>query len=391
MLSKWLITDEENIDIKCPVCQHQIAPRSFCEHTIFVYVQSSSDDSFFDYMRSDFEQAWEAMADSDIAIDEKGLDKLNLGVCSKIYDVTKSSKLYPTRVVAGFEELSNAHEARSMLDQLLTDSQLYTKSKDYQDLLDFVVKLRNFAPFNAMLLQVQKPGLSYAASAHDWKERFGRTVKEGSRPLLILWPFGPVSLVYDEMDTEGNKLPEDVSPFVARGKIDESKMNSFIPMLSKKKIEWEWLDAGGASAGYIRSNKRTIDKKEEITYEMYINKNHTSPVQFATLTHELGHMFLGHLGPNKSLNIPDRLKSTHKQRELEAESVSYIVCARNGVESKSQTYLKNYVEKHTTIDEIDIYNVMRAAGQVETLLGLTDNTKCDNPKKTIKQLQLWRS
>src|SRR5258707_11970603 len=29
----------------------------------------------------------------------------------------------------------------------------------YKDLLDFVVRLRNFAPFNAMLLQVQKPGL----------------------------------------------------------------------------------------------------------------------------------------------------------------------------------------------------------------------------------------
>jgi hypothetical protein len=57
---------------------------------------------------------------------------------------------------------------------LLSDSRLYTKSKDYKDLLDFVIRLRNFAPFNAMLLQVQKPGLSYAASAYDWRERFGR-------------------------------------------------------------------------------------------------------------------------------------------------------------------------------------------------------------------------
>lgn len=33
-----------------------------------------------------------------------------------------------------------------MLDQLLTDSRLYTQSKDYKELLDFVVRLRNFAP-----------------------------------------------------------------------------------------------------------------------------------------------------------------------------------------------------------------------------------------------------
>lgn len=39
---------------------------------------------------------------------------------------------------------------RSLLDQLLTDSKLYTQSEGYKKLLDFVVRLRNFAPFNAM-------------------------------------------------------------------------------------------------------------------------------------------------------------------------------------------------------------------------------------------------
>ena len=108
------------------------------------------------------------------------------------------------------QNLFETEAARSLLDQLLEDSRLYTQSKDYQELLDFVIRLRNFAPFNAMLLQVQKPGLSYAASARDWRERFGRSPKEGARPLLILWPFGPVALVYDVQDTEGRPLPEDV-------------------------------------------------------------------------------------------------------------------------------------------------------------------------------------
>src|SRR5688500_15207399 len=86
---------------------------------------------------------------------------------------------------------------RSLLDQLLTDSRLYRTGKEYQALLDFAVKLRNVAPFNAMLLQLQKPGLRFAASAFDWHERFDRTIKDGARPLLILWPFGPVATVYD--------------------------------------------------------------------------------------------------------------------------------------------------------------------------------------------------
>src|SRR5215211_8912831 len=110
-------------------------------------------------------------------------------------------------------------DERALLDALLTDSRLYHTTKAYKELLEFVVRLRNFAPFNAMLLQVQKPGLTYAASARDWRERFGRRPKEGARPLLILWPFGPVALVYDVLDTEGRELPDGVASFVARGPI----------------------------------------------------------------------------------------------------------------------------------------------------------------------------
>jgi hypothetical protein len=273
--------------------------------------------------------------------------------------------------------LFDTETTRSLLDQLIADSQLYTKSKDYKDLLDFVVRLRNFAPFNAMLLQVQKPGLRFAASARDWRERFGRRPKDGARPLLILWPFGPVALVYDEMDTEGDPLPEDVSSFFASGKINEMGMASFKPLIEKKNIEWHIMDAGDQKAGSIRVIQRARTKKETTYYRMLINRNHQPPVQFATLAHELGHLFLGHLGSDKKLNVPERPRMNHDQRELEAESVAFIVCSRNGVKSKSESYLANYVNENTTVDKIDIYQVMRAAGQVETLLGLTARTKYD--------------
>ncbi len=275
--------------------------------------------------------------------------------------------------------LFDTEATRSLLDQLISDSRLYTQSKDYKNLLDFVIRLRNFAPFNAMLLQVQKPGLRFAASARDWRERFGRTLKEGARPLLILWPFGPVALVYDQMDTEGKPLPEDVASFFARGAINEIRMASFQPLLEKKDIQWRVMDAGDLKAGSIRVIQRATTAEETTVYRMLINRNHHPPVQFATLAHELGHLFLGHLGPNKKLKVPERPIIGHDQQELEAESVSFIVCSRNGVKSKSESYLANYVDENTTIDQIDIYQVMRAAGQVETLLGLTANTKYDRP------------
>ena len=259
---------------------------------------------------------------------------------------------------------------RFLLDQLLTDSKLYRQSKDYKELLDFVVRMRNFAPFNAMLLQIQKPGLSYAASVKDWRKRFERRPKAGARPLLILRPFGPVDLVYDVMDTEGKDLPKDVEFFYARGAIDDKALISFRHKLKNKHIEWLEIDAGDRRAGYIRVIQCASNEEENTLYQMAINANHAPPIQFATLTHELGHLLLGHLGADKNFKAPSRSGLSHTQIELEAESVSYLVCGRNGVESKSETYLSNYVAQNTTLDDIDIYRVLRTVGEIEKLLGL---------------------
>jgi hypothetical protein len=135
-------------------------------------------------------------------------------------------------------------ETRTLLDQLLADSRLYKRSRDYKELLDFVVRIPNFSPFNAMLLQLQKPGLALAASARDWRERFGRSPKPGARPLLILWPFGPVTTVYDSVDTEGNPLPKDAANFLASGQVDDVKLTSAIARLEKKGISCRFVDAG---------------------------------------------------------------------------------------------------------------------------------------------------
>ena len=125
--------------------------------------------------------------------------------------------------------------------------------------------------------------------------------------------------------------------------------------------------------------KRAMNVKEPTQYRMIVNRNHSPAVQFTTIAHELGHMFLGHLGPDKKLNVPERPVTNHTQKELEAESVGYIVCERNGVKSKSESYLTNYVNNNNAVDDIDVYQVMRASGQVETLLGLTAHTRYDKP------------
>ena len=263
--------------------------------------------------------------------------------------------------------------AVSLLSQLLHRSSLYRSGSDYKALLDFVVRLGNFAPFNAMLLQIQRPGLLYAASAHDWHTRFNRTVKEGSRPLIILWPFSPVALVYDLEDTAGaDPLPRDVvSAFRATGPMSAQRIAGFVDPLRRLGIDLKCLEFGDGKAGHLDILRRSQDASREPNYQVRLNAKHDPNVQYAALAHELGHLYLGHGRLDRDLKIPDRTALTHEEQEIEAESVAYIVCRRNGVDPQSESYLSQYVEQKSTVDRLDLYTILRAAGQVEAALELS--------------------
>jgi len=276
----------------------------------------------------------------------------------------------------------NNTKERALLSQLLNDSQLYRSGNEFKELLEFINRLPNFAPFNAMLLQIQKKGLRFAASESDWKTKFNRTINEGARPLIILWPFAPVALVYDVDDTEGDNLPENIAKaFKATGNMPASTFNVFTKLLARKGIELKLIEYGEAHAGHVARpahdltiNLQSTDTKKKPDYQIRINEIHEPKVQFATLTHELAHLFLGHLGQDKFLSIPDRQKLGHSTEELEAESVCYIVCHRNGVKPDSEAYLSSFVSDSMSVDKLDLYALLKAAGQIETILGITVHT-----------------
>lgn len=184
--------------------------------------------------------------------------------------------------------------------------------------------------------------------------------------MLVLRPFGPVALVYDIVDTEGWPVPQDAFSFVAKGPIDNSKLQAFREKLGRKGIECIEVDAGDGRAGLIRVVKRALDDEDESHYRIHTNRNHEPAVQFVTLAHELAHLFLGHLGSDKNLHIPHRVVSQHALQELEAESVAFIVCGRNGVASRSHVYLSDFTDSDEVVEQLDVSRVMHAADKVES-------------------------
>lgn len=277
--------------------------------------------------------------------------------------------------------------ARSLLDHLLEDARLYKSSQGYMDLLGFVAQMRNFAPFNALMLQIQKPGVQFVASKHDWRERYGSNVKQDARPLLILWPFGPVALVYDVIDVEGGRIPQDAQSFIAKGPMTADLIEGFIKRMTNKEIFSEQIDQGDGRAGSISMLKHPKDENTRGHYRLKINRNHNPNIRFVTIAHELAHLFLGHLGADKKWGISDRLHIENSQQEIEAESVAFLVAKRNGVDPESKNYLSDYVRKNDSIESLDLYQIMRAAGQIEILLGISAHTRFDPPGRKIQDFQ----
>ena len=255
-------------------------------------------------------------------------------------------------------------EARS-LTGLFDEAAGYRSSKDYAALLAFAVKMRHFGPYNAMLLHRQRPGLSFAASATQWRAEWKRTVKEDARPLVVLRRFGPVGFVYDIQDTEAlpgaPELPRDAFAFPAAGNVSEAMSAAVVKAIEAKGIRIADVDTGDWPAGRIR---RAGDG-----YAVRVNRNHARETRLVTIAHELAHLHLGHLGVNAKHKprIPDRRGLLEAIQEVEAESVAFIVCRRRGVRPESASYLAQYIKDGKDLS-LDIERIMTAAGTVETVM-----------------------
>lgn len=104
MKVSWHKTKSDEILVKCPICGHQIVPpvSAYCSHTVFIYVDSPGTDPFFDYMRSDFADAYKK--NKHIKPTKKNLALLDLSAVIEILEITEASGLYPSTIVTGHEQ-----------------------------------------------------------------------------------------------------------------------------------------------------------------------------------------------------------------------------------------------------------------------------------------------
>ena len=140
--------------------------------------------------------------------------------------------------------------------------------------------------------------------------------------------------------------------------------------------------AGSQSAGLIKrlsvSDLRTLEfvvkqtpvretVRVPLRYELLLNDRHSPETQYATLCHELAHLYCGHLGSPNASWWPDRRGLSEAAVEFEAESVCYLVCRRLDIDSHSDEYLSRYLENNAEVPAISFECVMKSAGLLEEM------------------------
>jgi hypothetical protein len=276
-------------------------------------------------------------------------------------------------------------ESLRALDELFRVAGQFSTRSEYADLLHFIARFRMYSPFNAMLVHTQMPGATYVATAKRWLQDYERRIHPGARPITILQPKGPVLFVFDVSDTsplpDAPELPQYVTnPFAIFNGKENGELERTIENAKRDGVRVHHRGFGSQHAGQIQiANTSDVfhlsegpkSKERHVTvpvrYELILNSHQTSEERYATLVHELGHLYCGHLGTPNEQYWPDRRGMSQQVVECEAESISYLVCTRLGIETPSAEYVAGYLNEKGKMPVISVDTVVKIAGLIQQM------------------------
>ncbi|MEJ7828840.1 MAG: hypothetical protein WKF91_11605 [Segetibacter sp.] len=173
------------------------------------------------------------------------------------------------------------------------------------------------------------------------------------------------------------RLPEEFlknglgqAPFEAKGALPEKALAFAMEESRKWGIPISFKSLCYFNAGYVTtvySGHLEIGLKEGMKAEE----------NFHILIHELAHLFLGHTlhtelhyaGKARPTTLPQRRLFT-TAKELEAETVSFLVCKKMGLETRSAEYIAGYIKSKRDLSEFDYGLVIKAADKIDRLFVL---------------------
>lgn len=256
---------------------------------------------------------------------------------------------------------SASERLKAVTDKLEAGVSEVFQSGKFENYLQTMSQFHRYSFNNVLLIAMQFPGASHVAGFNDWKRKFGRTVKKGERGIKILAPCSYTILVESEMIdpvTQSPILDSKGNPIVKQTPVDARRFK-VVTVFDVSQTEGKELPEIAAEL------TGSVERYEEISGAL--EKLSPYPIQFADLPgeakgccnyaeeritiqpgmseaqtlktkiHEVAHAKL-HAKIEGDGFLGDTPLKVRETREVEAESVAYVVCQHFGIDTSDYSF-----------------------------------------------------
>ncbi|MCO4567957.1 hypothetical protein Si077_00980 [Streptococcus infantarius subsp. infantarius] len=271
-------------------------------------------------------------------------------------DTPDSRKEEMTKRDLTLSEMIKAKNTAALNQHLQEGIKDYFDSDNYKNFLEGMSHFNNYSVRNIQLIKAQLPEASMVASFNEWKKRNGH-VNKGEKALYVQ---APVTVIKKDADGKpvinvdtGEKetftyfkpVPvfdiSQVSPVEGK-ELDLPKMGGAIPSQINKEYYqnvYRSLRDISQKENDIPFRFRELNKSDGFyspkTNEITIKKGMTYEQTLSTLIHEMAH---SELHNKKSLTERFEGKLTRSSKELQAESIAYVVSNHLGFDTSNDSF-----------------------------------------------------
>lgn len=244
---------------------------------------------------------------------------------------------------------------KDLTEQLEKSIQDFMESEKYKTFLSSMAKFHNYSLNNQILIAVQKPDSTLCAGYTTWQKQ-NRYVKKGEKGIRIICPapykkeylkdvidkttgkpellpdgkakqeivqkvipFFKVGYVYDISQTEGQPLPEVTHRL--KGDLDSDLKRLKEALLEVSPVPVAFQPVEGSANGFYSPTAG----------EIVVDSTLSEKQSLKTLIHETAHALLHNPEASSS-------QSTRETKEVEAESVAYVVCQYFGLDTSDYSF-----------------------------------------------------
>ncbi len=233
----------------------------------------------------------------------------------------------------------------------------------YRNYLRTMSRFHNYSLNNQALIHLQRPDATLVAGYNRWRDKFSRHVLRGEKGITIIAPtpykkkieqekldpdtklpildadgkivteekeieipmFRPVK-VFDYAQTDGKPLPERVASPVANLTGSVENYEAFMEALRRSSpVPVEFKPLSADMDGYFSPKSQSITLREGMSEVQTVS----------AAVHEIAHAKLHNYGLQQAA---ERKAKSRNAEEVEAESISFMVCAYFGIETGANSF-----------------------------------------------------